>query len=81
MQMLKQLALWLHRYTRRGGLLIKRGQYIYAGLTVLCLVLGTVLATTGQPTLALVPFIAGIGAGIGVVVKPVSSDKWRAEVS
>lgn len=58
---------------------VKRGQYLYAGLTVLCLVLGTVLVVAGHAGLAAVPYVGSILTGIGIVVRPVNTDRWRTD--
>lgn len=61
------------------GAAVKRGQYIYAVITLVCLVLAVILILFGHPIPAAVSGVAGIVSGFGVLITPVNKDRWRPQ--
>lgn len=62
------------------GAAVKRGQYIYACITIVCLVLAVILVIFGHPIPAAVSGVAGIVSGFGVLITPVNKDRWRPQL-
>lgn len=56
---------------------VKRGQYIFAGLTILLILTVIIFVITGHPTPALVAGIAGFITGLGAMITPVNQERWR----
>lgn len=59
------------------GVAVKRGQYIYAGRTLMCFVSAVILVIFEHPIPVAISGVAGIASGFGVLITPVNKDRWR----
>lgn len=57
---------------------VRRGQIIFAVLSGICIVASAVLAVVGTGAISIAPLIAGVISGLGVLIRPVNTDRWRA---
>lgn len=61
------------------GATVKRGQIIFAVLTLAFLICSLLALALGHPIAAAFPFAASIAAGFKVVVTPINGDRWKPE--
>lgn len=64
---------------RQDAVAIKRGQYIFAGLFGVCVVVAFILALTGNSAIAVAPLVLAGITGCGILVRPVNPSRWRGE--
>ncbi len=56
---------------------VKRGQIIFAILSVVCIIASTVLGVAGMGAASIAPLVAGVISGFGVLIRPVNPSRWR----
>lgn len=61
------------------GKAVKRGQIIFAVISILLIIAAIVLAFMGQPTTAYVTGGAGIVVGLAALITPVNKERWRPQ--